>query len=104
MPSYSEKKVALNKYNQGLSFRLLIIEGMHLAKFKSRLKIIIRFCNDYDGQTADVYGGREGPFQTSDFLISISELMISKDAFPKLSFLNLQLTTPTSLLASNCCI
>ena len=38
-----------------------------------------------------LYGGREGPFQTSDFSISISEFIISKLIFLKLSFQNLYL-------------
>ena len=56
---------------------------MYLAKFKpdSGLQLII---------VANIYGGQEGPFQTSNFSISISELVISKVAFPKLSFPNLQ--------------
>ena len=45
-----------------------------------------------DGRTAfSWYGGREGPFQTSNFSISISELVISKLTFLKLSFQNLYL-------------
>ena len=35
-----------------------------------------------------VYGGREGPFQTSNFSICISELVISKFAFLKLSLIS----------------
>ena len=47
------------------------------------------------GRKGAFYGDREGPFQTPNFSIFISELIISKLVFLKLSFQNLYLLKPS---------
>ena len=61
------------------------IEKIQLCK-NTKLK---KFNSGFWATVQVYYGGREGPFQTSNFSICISELIISKLVFLKLSFQNL---------------
>ena len=68
----------------------------------SSLNTIVKMDTTEFRTNSGTYGGREGPFQTSNFSICISELVISKFAFLKLSFQNLYLNLYFSQQSDYC--
>ena len=74
-------------------YRCMCVHNLHDCYHKADIcSTGIRMRKPYDHVAALLpnvtYGGREGPFQTSNFSFSISEFAISKVAFLKLSFQN----------------
>ena len=74
----------LSHADQSLESNLSLI----LLNAVARLSLLILIQKKLTQPDWMVYGGREGSFQTSNFTISISELIISKLVFLKKSLLS----------------